>query len=197
MANKDFGFVFLIGIHFLSFLSISTIAELYEILAEGSQLVVLHEKCDDRMSHLHIVLACGERSRHAKVQLMVRYLSSLIRDSIINRFQMTNHLKSCNIPSTEFDLEKLSCALFAQEGTKHNGRKLVDSPDKITHELCSRSLTDYLPLDLDCLDIGISEEKQKQMHLFTGNYDKKHYGDDTRVENNKELGLMEDNEGVR
>ena len=56
---------------------------------------------------------------------------------------------------------------------------------------------DYLPLDLDCLDVGISEEKQKEIHLHTGNYDKSHYGDDSMVKDKKDLIVIEDTEAVR
>ena len=178
-------------------MTIQTIQQLFDILSEGPQLVILHERCDDHMTHLYCVFAVSQRSRHAKVQLFMRYLSSFIKDSITNRFALTNHLKLCNIPSTEFDMEKLACCLFAQEGVLHNASKLTNVADKMTHELITRCLGEYLPLDLDCLDVGIDEDKQKEIHLHTGNYERSHYGDDSRVKEKKDLGLMEDTEAVR
>ena len=195
--KKNFCYIFVLGIHFLSFVAIHSIKELFEILSEGPQLVVLHEQSDDRMSHLHVVFAVGERSRHAKVQLFMRYLCSFIKDSIKNRFGLIDHLKLSNIPCTDFDVEKLACCLYCQDKTTHNAENLTDVTDKITQELKSRSVGDYLPLDLDCLDLGISAEKQKEIHLHTGNYDRSHYGDDSSVNNKKDLIVMEDTEAVR
>ena len=126
---KNFCYIFVLGIHFLSFVAIQSIKELFEILSEGPQLVILHEQSDDRMSHLHVVFAVGEPSRHAKVQLFMRYLCSFIKDSIKNRFGLINHLKLSNIPCTDFDVEKLACSLYCHDKTTHNAENLTDVTD--------------------------------------------------------------------
>lgn len=194
---KDISFMFILGINILAFLSIKTISELFHILSEGCHLVVMHDSLDDRAAHLHIAFPCTERARHAKIQNFVRFISSLLRDYIINRFGLLNHLKQVNVNSTDFDIEKLSACLFAQDQCKHNGSKLKSCPDKITRELVERCAMDYLPLDLDCLDVGLPEDIQKQIHLAAGNFQKSHYGDDGKSTKTTDFDLLEDGEAVR
>ena len=174
---KDNCWMFVLGASCLAYLSLSSIQELYHVIKTISIVVVFHPSHGEFMenAHLHLFLPTPANRGHAKVQILLRLLDSVLRDHIVCRFKWNEHLKLVNCLIDLDQIESIMAAIFGYEGYETNARELTESYDKVTTLMVQRIGTITVPLDLNCLAF-VNESILQRIHTNSGNVAKDHFG---------------------